>query len=308
MNEILTALWPVFALLLLGYAARRFNFPGDAFWEPAERVTYYVLFPVLLVYKLSLEDISAVPLLDVAAAVVGLLGVGSLLLLLVQHWWPASNAVFTSLYQGGIRFNTYVALATSAALYGDFGLAAAAVVIAVMVPLLNLLCVIVFVRYAQQQADLTSIIQTVIKNPLIIACLLGILLNLSGLGLPDAAKSVAGLLSGMALPLALLAIGAGLNFKSVRSAGWAVIYSSLVKLLVFPLVMALICYNFIDSYQITAVLMLFSALPTAPSAYILARQLGGDAPLMAAIITSQTLLSMLSLPAVLTIFVLFFPK
>ncbi len=308
MNEILTALWPVFALLLLGYLARRFDFPGEAFWEPAERATYYVLFPVLLVYKLSLADIAAVPLLDVAVAVVAILAAGSVVLLLGQRYWPVSNARFTSIYQGGIRFNTYVGLAASVALFGDSGLAAAAVIIAVMVPLLNLLCVIVFVRYAQQEADLGKMFQAVLKNPLILACLLGILLNLGGLGLPQPVQSVAGLLSGMALPLALLAIGAGLNLAAVRSAGHAVVYSSLVKLLFVPLVMSLICYLFIDSYVVAAVLVLFSALPTAPSAYILARQLGGDAPVMAAIITCQTLLSMLTLPAILLLFMVFFPK
>jgi len=308
MNEILTALWPVFALLCIGYAFRRLGFPGDGFWEPAEKLIYFMLFPVLLVYKLSLAEIAAVPLFEVAIAVVSLLLAGSLLLFLVQRLRPLSGAAFTSVYQGGMRFNTYVGLAASAALYGDDSLAIAAVVIALMVPLLNILCVMVFSVYTERESSMANTFRALCRNPLILACLLGISLNLSGLGLPVMVRSVAGLLSSMALPLGLLAVGAGLNLTALRSAGGAVIYSSITKLLVFPLLMLLICAQFIDSYLVAAVLVLFSALPTASTAYILARQLGGDAPMMAAVITAQTILSFLTIPAVLAVFNLFFVK
>ncbi|WP_432471238.1 AEC family transporter [Amphritea sp. HPY] len=306
MNEILTALWPVFALLCIGYGIRRLNFPDDSFWEPAEKLIYFLLFPVLLVYKLSLAEIAAVPIFEVAAAVVGLLAAGSMLLILVQRLRPLSGAAFTSVYQGGMRFNTYVGLAASAALYGDDSLAIAAVVIALMVPLLNVLCVLVFSAYTQRESSVASTLKALCKNPLILACLLGILLNLSGLGLPSMVSSVAQLLSSMALPLGLLAVGAGLNLTALRSAGGSVIYSSIIKLLFFPLLMLLICSLFIDSYLVAAVLVLFSALPTASTAYILARQLSGDAPMMAAIITAQTILSFLTIPVVLALFNQFF--
>lgn len=306
MNEILTALWPVFALLCIGYGIRRLNFPDDSFWEPAEKLIYFLLFPVLLVYKLSLAEIAAVPIFEVAAAVVGLLAAGSMLLIVVQRLRPLSGAAFTSVYQGGMRFNTYVGLAASAALYGDDSLAIAAVVIALMVPLLNVLCVLIFSAYTQRESSVASTLKALCKNPLILACLLGISLNLSGLGLPSMVSSVAQLLSGMALPLGLLAVGAGLNLTALRSAGGSVIYSSIIKLLLFPLLMLLICSLFIDSYLVAAVLVLFSALPTASTAYILARQLGGDAPMMAAIITAQTILSFLTIPVVLALFNQFF--
>jgi len=305
MSEILTALWPVFALLCVGHIIRRSGFPGDGFWEPAEKLIYYLLFPTLLVHKLSLADVGAVPVSEVALAVVLLLFSGTVILLGIQWLKPLANSSFTSVYQGGMRFNTYVGLASSAALFGDTGVAVAAVIIAVMVPLLNLLCVLIFSLYTRRDAGYLSALLAVVKNPLIVACFVGIFLNLSGIGLPWMVASVAGLLSGIALPLALLAVGAGLNLTALRKAGGEVIYSSVIKLLLFPCLMLLICWLFVDSPEVVQVLLLFSALPTAPSAYVLARQLGGDAVLMSAIITGQTLLSMVLMPLVLSIFTLF---
>lgn len=302
MNEILAALWPVFALLCMGHIIRRMDFPGDGFWEPAEKLIYFLLFPLLLIYKLSLADVGSVPVPEVALAVVLLLSSGTLLLLSMQRLKPIENSRFTSVYQGGMRFNTYVGLAASAALFGDIGVAVAAVILAVMVPLLNFLCVLIFSLYTRKDAGYLSAVRAIIKNPLIIACFIGIFLNLSGIGLPWAVASVAELASGMALPLALLAVGAGLNLTALRTAGAAVIYSSAIKLMIFPALMLLICVLFIDSREVAQVLLLFSALPTAPSAYVLARQLGGDASLMSAIITGQTLLSMLLMPLILSFF------
>ncbi|MBQ0757876.1 MAG: AEC family transporter [Amphritea sp.] len=302
MNEILTALWPVFALLCVGYAIRRVGFPGEGFWEPAEKLIYYLLFPALLIYKLSLADVGAVPVAEVALAIVLLLAAGTFVLVGIQVVKPLENSSFTSVYQGGVRFNTYVGLAASAALYGDDGLAVAAVIIAVMVPLINLLCVSIFSFYTRKDAGLLSAMAALVKNPLIIACVVGIFLNISGLGLPWMLASVAGLLSGVALPLGLLAVGAGLNLTALRKAGASVVYSSAVKLLLFPCLMLVICGLFVESMLVAQVLLMFSALPTASSAYVLARQLGGDAPLMAAIITGQTLISMATMPLVLTLF------
>lgn len=302
MNEILTALWPIFALLCVGHAIRRVGFPGDGFWEPAEKLIYFLLFPVLLIYKLSLADVGSVPIGEVALAVMLLLAAGTSLLVAVQWIKPLENSSFTSVYQGGMRFNTYVGLAASAALFGDEGLAVAAVVMAVMVPLLNLLCVLVFSFYTRKEAGLLSVLLALVKNPLIIACVVGISLNISGIGLPWALASVAGLLSGIALPLGLLAVGAGLNLTALRTTGGAVVYSSAVKLLLFPCLMLVICGLFVESLLVAQVLLMFSALPTASTAYVLARQLGGDAQLMAAIITGQILISMATMPFVLTFF------
>lgn len=299
MDGILTALWPLFALLLLGYLGRRLDFPGAAFWPPAERATYYVLFPALLVSRLSRAELGGAQSLQLIAAVVAMLVIASLLVLLLRPVLRQNNAAFTSVYQGGLRFNTYVALPASAALVPQQGVVLAALLAAVMIPLLNLFCVLVFAWYGSARPTPGGVLKALARNPLILACLLGILLNLSGLGLPAPAVPVLDLLAAMALPLGLLAVGAALDLRALRTGGVAVIAAALVKLVLMPLLAWGLARGIGLDQQATQVLLVFAAVPTATSAYILARQLGGDAPLMANIITAQTLIALLTMPLML---------
>jgi len=303
MDGILTALWPLFALLAIGYLARRFDFPGAAFWPPAERATYYVLFPSLLVSRLSRAELGGAQTLQMVSAVLVLLLIATLLLLLLRPVLRLANAQFTSLYQGSLRFNTYVALAASAALIPAGGVALAAVVTAVMIPTLNLLCVLVFAWFGAVRPTPRGVLRTLVTNPLILACLLGILLNVSGLGLPAAARPVLDLLGGMALPLGLLAVGAAIDLRLLRGSGRAVFIAIVVKLLLFPLLAVLLARLIGLDLVASQVLLVFAAVPTATASYILARQLGGDAPLMANIITAQTLVSLLTMPLMLKLLI-----
>jgi predicted permease len=123
----------------------------------------------------------------------------------------------------------------------------------------------------------------------------GVLINLAG-GLPEIMLPFFTLLAQMALPLGLLAVGAALNLSALRRSGKGMLYSIVVKLILFPLFAWLISWAIGLSPLAAATLIIFATIPTATSAYILARQLGGDAPLMASIITAQTLVSMLTIP------------
>ncbi|WP_286240426.1 AEC family transporter [Neptuniibacter halophilus] len=300
MNEIISALWPVFALILLGYLARRTRFPGEDFWAQAEKATYFILFPLLLISRLATTDMSAVELDTMGLAILLLVLGGSLLCFLIRPFTLADAAGFTSIYQGAVRFNVYVGLAASATLYGATGVAIGAVIMALMIPLLNLLCVLVFSVFTHRSGGLRSVFLAIVKNPLIISSLCGLTLNQTGLGFPDLLAPVAELLSRMALPLGLLSVGAGLSFRVLMTSGRSLGWSSLIKLLLMPLLAMLICHWLALDAATTAVVLLYAALPTATSSYILARQLGGDAPMMAAIVTGQTLLSMITIPIMLT--------
>ncbi|WP_293266651.1 AEC family transporter [Neptunomonas sp.] len=301
MLSVLSALWPVFAILMLGFIARRIGFPGNGFWEPAEKLTYFVLFPVLLVNKLGSADITGVSIVDIAVAIILLLLIGTAICFALRYWMGLSAGGFTSFYQGSVRFNTYVGLASVSTLYGSEAVALSAVVIAFMIPLLNVLSIIVFSTQLGHKQGVKGVVLALLKNPLIISCMLGIILNVSSIGVPSPIGSVLSLLGSMALPLGLLAVGAGLNLQALRAVQSAVWISSLIKLIVFPLVMFGICFFMELSSFTTGLLLVFAAVPTAPSAFILARQLGGDAEMMAAIITGQVVLSILTLPIMLGI-------
>lgn len=299
MSTFSEALLPVFSVIVIGYAFKYYAFPGDGFWPLTARITYFAFFPALLLSRLAtsrLEDLAIVPM---ALAIIIPILVIALLLIAVRPTLPITNAAFTSVFQGGIRFNTYVGLAVAAALYGDSGVTIAAIALAMLIPLVNVLSVIVLTRYVSNgSTHWRDTLLSLIKNPLIIACVLGMVLSWSGIGLPFGTDSVLEIFSRAALPLGLLTAGADLDLKAVKASTYPVLVASGAKLLGLPLLTVLVCYTLSVSSQTAAIVVLFAALPTAPSAYILAQQLGGDVKLMAGIITVQTVLALITLPVV----------
>lgn len=299
MYTTFAAVFPIFALLILGNLARRSHFLDEKFWPQAEKATYYVLLPALLISRLAQAEFDWGTQFGFILAAMLLPTVIGFLCFFSQTILQLKNPDFTSFFQGGIRFNTYIGLPLVAILPGD-GLTLAALLLAMMVPVINVLCVLVYEIYADRSnIHWHKIVSGIVKNPLIIACVIGISMNLTQLIPPEIFMSVLDKLAIMALPMGLLAVGAGLRLKALRTASQAFIWSTGLKLIAAPLITFGITLLFGIEGLPQAVLIIYSALPTASSSYILARQMGGNAELMAGIITGQTLLSMLSLPIVL---------
>lgn len=292
---VLGALGPIFALILLGLGLRRFGFPGDGFWPAAERFTYFILFPALLVHRLALARLGDYAVGPVAGVIVALLSGMTLVVYAFRPCLKVDGPAFTSVYQGVIRFNTYVGLAVVLAVFPAEGGTVAALVMAIMIPLINVLCVLVLNAHAGGSATLAGGLAT---NPLILACLIGIGLNVTGIGLPWGSAAVLDILSRAALPLGLLAVGAGLRVEALARPG-LLVGTGALKLLGAPALAGILCGLVEPGRLETAVLVTFAALPSASTAYILARQLGGDAPLIAMIVTVEIALAMVTLPAVL---------
>ncbi|TDV88853.1 hypothetical protein BDK62_12629 [Halomonas alkaliantarctica] len=297
MESITGALGPLFLLILLGAVLGYWRWPSDTFWPHMERLIYFVLFPAMLVGTLATADVNQVPVGRLALVLLGAMALFGLLLWRLRGWLQLTPAAFTSVFQGAVRFNTYVGVAGAAALHGSLGATTAAVAVALMVPVVNVMCVASFVAAGTLGgASVGKSAMALIKNPLILACLAGIALNLSGVGLPGWSQDTVELLGRAALPLGLVAVGVALRPAALLRIDRGVLATNSVKLLLMPaLVLALTWILQLDPVS-RDVALLFAALPTATSAYILARQLGGDAELMAAIITGQTLLAMLTLP------------
>ncbi|TVP52634.1 MAG: AEC family transporter [Halomonas sp.] len=297
MESITGALGPLFLLILLGAVFGYGRWPNEAFWPQLERLIYFVLFPAMLVGTLATADVSQVPVGRLALVLLGAMALFGVLLWRLRDWLRLTPAAFTSVFQGAVRFNTYVGVAGAAALHGSLGATTAAVAVALMVPVVNVMCVASFVAAGTLGgASVGKSAMALIKNPLILACLAGIGLNVTGLGLPGWSQDTVELLGRAALPLGLVAVGVALRPAALLRIDRGVLATNSVKLLLMPaLVLALTWVLQLDSVS-RDVALLFAALPTATSAYILARQLGGDAELMAAIITGQTLLAMITLP------------
>lgn len=301
LQTVFAALIPVFALIGLGYALRRVNFPDELFWPRLEQLVYYVLLPALLVGTLATADTRGANLGAVLAAAAMTLGAMALLLAVLRPAFRVDGGGFSSVFQGGIRFNTYLGLAAALAVYGTPGAALAAVTIAFMVPLINVFCVTALTLYAGGSASPAAITRGLVRNPLILACVAGLLLNQSGIGLAGGLDSVFEITGRAALPLGLMTVGAGLRLRTAWGQGGTIAGAAILKLAVMPLLaLGAAALTGLDVDE-TRILVLFAALPTATSAYILARQMGGDATLIATILTVQTILSAVTLPVTLTL-------
>ncbi|AYF89237.1 AEC family transporter [Pseudomonas sp. DY-1] len=289
MLTLLEALWPLFALIVGGYLLRRWDFPGEVFWPAAERLNYFILFPALLFSSLATAPLDNPALPRLALAVFLGLGAGWAALLLARRLlgWPTTR--FGAITQGILRFNTYLGLAAIGSLYGKDGLAMAALMLALMVPTVNLMSV--WALTAEHGVSLRGLLLPMGKNPLILACLAGALVNLAGFGLPGGTDRLLNLLAVASLPLGLLCVGAALRPQELAGEVPALAWNCALRLLAMP-VLAFAVARLLDLPAMeSSILVLFFALPTAPTAYVLTRQLGGDSHLMAGIITLQTLLA-----------------
>jgi malonate transporter len=297
MITFINALIPIMALIILGFILKRTKFLPEETWPGMEKLTYFVLFPALLIRTLGEQSLIGMPWTSMLLVVLGTLMTSAVLLILLRNKLTKNNATFTSIFQGGIRFNTYITFAVAQSLYGATGLAMSSVAAGFMIVLINVWCISVFVIWGKSSIKGTlHFIKAILFNPLIIGCTIGWFLSLSGIGIPIIVGDMLEIVGRAALPFGLLAVGAALKPESIKGHFSAIAFSSLIQFGLKPLVtIALITYTGLTGIAAAVLIIAFMA-PTAPSSYILARQLGGDVESMASIITMQTLLAFLIMP------------
>ena len=294
---ILSALTPIFAIIVLGFLISRTPLSSQAVWSELERLTYYIFFPALLVLRLSASSFDWQDIGDISKVIGLALSVITVLILSLRKLVSSDFASLSSVYQGSIRFNTYIGLACIDVLYGDRGLTTAALCLAIYIPLVNILCVASLTGGGKGGTKrISRVINSVATNPLVLACVAGIVISYTGFTIPSLAESVIEILSQPALPIGLLAVGAGIRFVTLGEQSWQLLVAVINKLAVFPGLVLASCVLFETPNSVAVILLLLTALPAPPSAYILAKQLGGNESLMANIITLQTLASFFVIP------------
>ena len=296
----MAALLPVFLLIVLGFILKRTLMRLETQWHGLERLTYYVLFPVLLVQTLVKADLSKVPVAGVGGALLLSVLAMSLLCLALRPAlarFDVDGPAFTSIFQGATRWQTYVALSVSANMFGDVGLALASVAMVAIIPLVNVFSVAVLAHYASpEKQSARAIVMTVIRNPLIWACVIGLVINVIHLPLPKIWHEVADALGRSSLAIGLLVTGAGLQLNGLLRPSVSATIGVAFKLALMPVLALALAAWFGLSGDSLAIVAICAAVPTSPSAYVLARQMGGDAPLLAQIITLQTILAAVTMP------------
>jgi len=285
-------LLPDFALIVLGHLICRHTPLDRPVWDSAERLVYYLLFPVLLfntIVRNPIQPGTALQLGSVGLAVI----VCGVALATALRWLPGVDPLLhASGAQTAFRFNSYVALALSERLAGSQGLASMALLMSISVPVCNVAAVWPLARHAGQ-----GVWGELLRNPLIVSTLAGLAFNVVGWKLPELASTTLSRIGAAGLPLGLMAVGAGLRFGALREAPRLAAGLMTIRHAVLPALALALAIGLALPPAQQMVVVAFAAMPTAGSAYILATRMGGHGAFVAGLVTLSTLLAMVGLPA-----------
>lgn len=296
MIAVLRALLPLFALIALGYVARIVGWPKPSVWRSVERLTYYVLFPALLFTSLATTSLAGGGRIAMALAITS--AATAAISLCVRKPLRLSGPTFSSVLQGAIRPNTYVGVGAALALWGSQGVALAAVGLATVIPIVNVVAVLGLSLYARGESKGRSPLAALVLNPLILSCFAGLAANGLGWHLPAWLMDALRLLGQASLPLGLLAVGAALQLSGFWARLPATGAACALKLAISPILAGILLALFGVHGAAYAVSAMYMGVPTSASAYVLAAEMGGDRDAMATIISASTILSALTLPAI----------
>lgn len=298
---MLDSLIAVFLVIATGWFLKSRNIVSQSHWTGVERLTYQLLFPAVVIHTLASADLRGVPVLAMGLSLVlAILSVAALLLLARPALAKAGidGPAFTSIFQGSVRWNTFVALAVAAGLQGRTGTTLMAIAIAAMIPLLNVICVVVLARFAHgKQMSVDATVRSILVNPFIWSSAVGLALNQFQWMLPAAFIGYLDVLGRASLGVGLLVVGSALDLSRLARPRLAHGVAVVLKLVAMPLLAWLYAGWLGVTGPALAMTVVAGAVPTATAAYFLARDLGGDAPLMAEITTLQTLFALATLPA-----------
>ena len=300
MITTLNAITPIFLIILTGYLLFRFRVVNESVWSAVEHICFYLLLPFLIIRTLSRANLGGLPVVDfMTVLVVAILGMAALLISIQAFIWrryPESGPSFSSVFQGATRFHGFVAIAVIGPLYGDEGVALAALALAIMVPMLNVITVIVLSIYGRSdsEVEIGAVARRVASNPLIIACGVGLLFNFTGV--PEILFQAIDIVGAGGLGLALLTVGGGMRMGAAAQHKLLLAIGVLTRLLGMPLIVIGMSWLLGLEGLPRTVAIIAGAVPTAASAYVMARKMGGDAELMSSIVTFQVIIAFFTLP------------
>ncbi|MEM1409761.1 MAG: AEC family transporter [Pseudomonadota bacterium] len=298
MASVITGLVPIAATIMLGWLARRTALVPADLWAGVNKLAYVVLLPALLFATIARTDFETTQAgRAVLAATLGF-GAVALITVMIKRVIHTDDPSFSSIFQGAIRWNGFVILALAQTSLTPEQAAIIALVFAPTVPLINILSVAALSIWGshQETVNLRRVLMRIITNPLIIGCCVGLVFSFAAPLRTPLLLQTADLIGRAALPLMLLAVGAALNFTAIGARPRLLALSTSIKLVLSPLIFISMGTLLGLSSDALVVLAAIGAAPGAASAYVLAKELGGNADLSAGHITSTTLLAFISLP------------
>jgi predicted permease len=295
MADILKTILPIFVIILLGWSLRRLDFMKEGFLKPANRLVYYVAIPAMIFREIAeAELVQHFSLVLVATTLVPLILVALIGLILVRGIKLQRYRVGSFLqcsFHGNLG---YIGLAVAFYFLGDQGFTRASILAGFVMLLQNFLAVVALSRFNKQpdqKISTLSLVRRVLLNPVIISAMAGMAFSLTGLDLPVILDRSLKILSGMALPLALLVIGTSISFAQMRQQLRLTALIGVLKLLLLPAT-GLILFHLLNLQRteyLPALILLAS--PTATVSYVMALEMAGDADMATAAISVTTLVS-----------------
>ena len=304
MLPIFESILPIFLIVLLGVVLKRLPIVDRNVWHGLEEVGYYVLFPAILFLTLYRTDFGELELTEVA---IGTLGAVALMFVLMLALWPVmrragvSGAPYSTIFQTTTRWNGFVALAIADKLYGDAGLALTALVMALVIIPINFGNVVMMIWFVNPDRNLKTLVTRLVTNPLILSSAAGILCRYFDVPIYEPIEQAVDLVASAALGMGMLIVGAGLRIRDTVRPRPIAILPVVLKLLLFPALLVGMSWMVGARGETLLILATIGAVPTAMNGYLLARQMGGDAPLYATIATLQTAAAFFTIPLVIYI-------
>jgi malonate transporter and related proteins len=305
---ILNGIVPVFSLIVIGFLLKSNNFLPPNLWAPIERFAVYVLYPGFLIPAIWHADLNATAALPITGGVLGALLIAIIIAFSLRPVLKLSGPTFTSVFQGMMRFNSFIFIPVVSAIYGPQVMSIAAVAISFLIPTSNMVSILVLAKWGEPESGIKpdrsfkGMSLTLLTNPIFASCLLGLTLNL--LHAPDVPMFSVTLtmLGQAAIPTGLIMAGAGLSFAYIAAEPKLVLFVSVFKTVALPILSWGICMLLGGDKLAQGVAVACGSAPCAAVAYVQARALGGDAPMMAGVVALTTILSGLSLPLLLWLF------
>lgn len=302
--DVFNSILPIFVLVVVGNVIRRTGIVPMEDWKGVDLICFWLFFPAILCFTLATVELKTLPIGSLSITVLAVTAIMWTILFalkpVLQSRNGMTNAEFTSVFQAGSRFRGFIALAIVLKLYGETGAAYVAIIMAVLVPPINVVNIVVLAAFGKGQTpSFSNIARVVIRNPIIWGAMTGLTINFSGLGLWEPAETTLDLLGSAALGAGLLSIGAGLRIKAALKPSLLVWTGVIARLVMTPFLVVILAWATGLQGEAFEAAMICAAVPTAMNGYVLARTMGGDAELYAATATVQTVLSFGSIPLVI---------
>jgi predicted permease len=303
---VLSSLFPVFALILLGNLVKRYKLSNEAFLRTSDRLVYFIFFPTMLFWKIGGAPPASALEARLCLAAISALGLIYILSCLAIRIFKVTHFQAGSFSQSCYRFNTYIGVAVVMNALGEQGVRLFGILIGFLIPLINVLAISTLIWFSGKRFTLKERIgismKAIVSNPLILACISGIIYARFVNQFPLFLENTFQLMSFATLPLALFSIGGVLTLENLKGHFKVSFMASIIRLLLYPIIGFLFLRWFAVNGIAFRVGMIFFALPTSTAIYVLSSQLNSDTQLASASIVLSTLLSFCSLSAVLLLF------